>query len=320
MRLGRSLDQKINLNKERCEARGFCKLLMKNRFLSICLAGILTASMVVVPTRAANLGGATLETGLRLRSGAGTGYEIITTGYQGEAVIVQSDTGTGWYQVIYNGIKGYMSAQYLKFSETLSAAFGGGTIQGNSVRLRAEPNTSSAILGTYDTGSAMQITGVSGNWYQVQTNGLTGYVSSDYMSVSPSGDVYAQTLSADNGATAIIDTAKSLLDTRYIYGGTTTNGFDCSGYVQYVFKENGITLERTAAQQYSYNGTSVSKSELQPGDLVFFSSSSQTVGHVGMYVGDGQFIHSSSGAGKVIITSINSAYYVSHYVGAKRVL
>lgn len=293
---------------------------MKNRFLSICLAGILTAALVAVPVRAANLGGATLETGVRLRSGPGTQHEIITTGFQSEPVIVTSDTGTGWYEVIYNGIKGYMSAQYLKFSESLSAAFGVGTIQGKSVRLRAEPSTASAVLGGYDTGASMQITGVNGNWYQVRVNGVTGYVSSDYMTVAPGGDVYARTLSADNGAADIINTAKGLLGTKYIYGGTTTNGFDCSGYVQYVFKENGVTLERTAAQQYTYNGTSVAKSDLQPGDLVFFSSSSQSVGHVGMYVGDGQFIHSSSGAGKVIITSIDSSYYVSHYVGAKRVL
>ena len=86
-----------------------------------------------------------------------------------------------------------------------------------------------------------------------------------------------------------------------------------------MFAQNGIALDRTAAQQYTNNGTSVSKSDLQVGDLVFFSSSSQSVGHVGMYIGDGQFIHASSGGGKVIITDLNSSYYVRNYVGAKRV-
>lgn len=292
---------------------------MKKQFLSICLTGILVAAAVAAPAEAANLGGATLTTGVNLRKGPGTNTEIITTGYQSEPVIVTSDTGTGWYEVIYNGIKGYMSSHYLKFSETLSAAFGVGTIQGDSVRLRSAPGTDAQVLGGFDSGATMEITGVSGNWYQVKVAGQTGYVSSDYMTVAPGGEVYAQTMSG-NAADAVITTAKGLLETRYIYGGTTTNGFDCSGYVQYVFAQNGITLERTAAQQYTYNGTSVAKSDLQPGDLVFFSSSSQSVGHVGMYVGDGQFIHSSSGAGKVIITSLNSSYYVSHYVGAKRVL
>lgn len=293
---------------------------MKKQFLSICLTGILAASVVAAPAQAMNLGGATLSTGVRLRSGPGTDSEIITTGYQSEPVIVTADNGAGWYEVIYNGVKGYMSSQYLKFSETLSAAFGKGTVQGNSVRLRSAPSTGAAVLGGFDAGVTMEITGVSGNWYQVKYGGTTGYISADYMTVAPGGAVYAHALSSDNGATAIINTAKELLDTRYIYGGTTTNGFDCSGYIQYVFNQHDIKLERTAAQQYTYNGTSVAKSDLQPGDLVFFSSSSQSVGHVGMYVGDGQFIHSSSGAGKVIITSLNTSYYVSHYVGAKRVL
>ena len=289
---------------------------MKKQLLSICLTGILAASVAAAPAQAMNLGGATLSTGVRLRSGPGTDSEIITTGYQSEPVIVTADNGAGWYEVIYNGVKGYMSSQYLKFSEALSAAFGKGTVQGNSVRLRSAPSTNAAVLGGFNAGATMDIIGVSGHWYQVKYGGQTGYVSADYMTVLSDGDA----LSADNGATAIINTAKELLDTRYIYGGTTTNGFDCSGYIQYVFNQHDVKLERTAAQQYTYNGTSVAKSDLQPGDLVFFSSSSQSVGHVGMYVGDGQFIHSSSGAGKVIITNLNTSYYVSHYVGAKRVL
>lgn len=285
----------------------------------MCLTTAVAVS-ALIPSQAATEGGATLTTGVRLRSGAGTEYECITTGYQGDSVIVESKTDGNWYQVIYKGIRGYMSAQYLTFSQSMTGNFGTGTIRGQTVRMRAEPNTNSAILGTYNNGVTMDVTGVNGNWYQVRYNGTTGYVCSDYMTVSPSGDVYAQTLSAGSLADNILTTAKGLLDTRYLYGGTTTNGFDCSGFTQYVFAQNGVTLDRTAAQQYTNNGTSVAKSELQPGDLVFFSSSAQSVGHVGIYIGNGEFIHSSSGAGKVIITSIDSSYYVSHYVGAKRVL
>lgn len=293
---------------------------MKKKLLSACLTAVLVTAATVAPAYATT-GGATLNTGVRLRAGAGTDYETITVGQQGEAVIVESDTGTGWYEVIYKGIKGYMSSQYLTFSQSLNAAFGTGTVQGTSVRFRSGPDTDSTILGSFDTGATMAITGVNGNWYQVSYNGGTGYVCADYMTVSPGdGDVYAQTLSVNDAAANVISTAKSLLDIRYRYGGTTTNGFDCSGYTQYVFAQNGITLDRTAAQQYANNGTSVAKSDLQAGDLVFFSSSGQKVGHVGIYIGDGQFIHSSSGAGKVIITSLNSSYYVNHYVGAKRVL
>lgn len=292
---------------------------LKQRALGVCLTAILATSAFAVPVHAATLGGATLNTGVRLRSGAGTDFETITVGQQGEPVVVSADTGTGWYEVIYNGLKGFMSSQYLTFSQNLTAEFGVGTITGDTVRLRQGPGTDSAVLGTYDSGTAMTVTGVQGNWYQVSYLGNTGYVSSDYMTLAPEGEVYAQTLSANSTADDLIATAKGLLGTPYIYGGTTTRGFDCSGFTQYVFAQSGMTLDRTAAQQYTNNGTSVAKSELQAGDLVFFSSSSQSIGHVGMYIGDGQFIHSSSGGGKVIITSINSSYYVNHYVGAKRI-
>ena len=90
--------------------------------------------------------------------------------------------------------------------------------------------------------------------------------------------------------------------------------------MQYVFAQHGISISRTAALQYSNDGTAVSKANLRPGDLVFFSSSDKAVGHVGLYMGNDQMIHASSGSGKVIISNITTSYYVNHYVGAKRVL
>ena len=106
---------------------------------------------------------------------------------------------------------------------------------------------------------------------------------------------------------------------RYKSGGTSANGFDCSGYVITVFKELGInSLVRTSAGMYG-QGTSVSKSDLQAGDLVFFKTTGKGVSHVGIYIGNSQFIHSSSSKG-VTKTSINDKYYwASKYVGAKRV-
>ncbi|MEK4128718.1 C40 family peptidase [Solibacillus sp. FSL W8-0474] len=106
---------------------------------------------------------------------------------------------------------------------------------------------------------------------------------------------------------------------RYSYGGTSAKGFDCSGYVRHVFKELGITsLERTSSDMYN-QGTSVKKSELEPGDLVFFNTSGKRVSHVGIYIGSGKFIHASTSKG-VIKTSINDKYYWGNkYVGAKRV-
>ena len=120
-------------------------------------------------------------------------------------------------------------------------------------------------------------------------------------------------------AKAILAEADKYLGIKYVYGGTTPSGFDCSGFVKYVFANCGITLKRVSRDQYANNGVSVAREDLQPGDLVFFGSNGY-VSHVGIYAGGGQMIHSPS-TGKVICyTSINSNYYLSHYIGAKRVL
>lgn len=116
----------------------------------------------------------------------------------------------------------------------------------------------------------------------------------------------------------IVNYSKQFLGIKYLYGGTTTSGFDCSGYTQYVYKNAGITLSRTAATQYR-EGVSVSKSNLQAGDLVFFNNLGYT-SHVGIYVGNNQFISATSSKG-IAIVSINDPYYWGkYYIGAKRII
>ena len=119
-------------------------------------------------------------------------------------------------------------------------------------------------------------------------------------------------------AEKIIASAKKHMGAPYVWGGMTPSGFDCSGLVQYVFAQNGISLPRTTALQYKV-GTSVSKSNLKPGDLVFFNTSGSGVSHVGIYIGDNQFIHSSSSKG-VVITSLSNSFWSARYLGARRVL
>lgn len=108
------------------------------------------------------------------------------------------------------------------------------------------------------------------------------------------------------------------LGTSYKTGGTSTAGFDCSGFTSYVFKKVGISLPRTSKSQYSV-GTSVSRSQMRPGDLVFFNTLGSGVSHVGIFVGNGKFAQSSSSRG-VIISSLNEKYWANRYVGAKRVM
>ncbi|MFB5662703.1 NlpC/P60 family protein [Alteribacillus sp. HJP-4] len=125
--------------------------------------------------------------------------------------------------------------------------------------------------------------------------------------------------SAGSTADEVISAGKSVMGTPYKYGGTSTSGFDCSGFTRYAFKQAGVDLPRSSSQQYG-EGNSVSKSNLKKGDLVFFNTSGSGVSHNGIYIGGGDFIHSSSSKG-VSIASVDDPYYWgSKYIGAKRVI
>jgi cell wall-associated NlpC family hydrolase len=117
----------------------------------------------------------------------------------------------------------------------------------------------------------------------------------------------------------VLQTAKQLQGVPYVWGGTTPSGFDCSGFVQYVMRQNNVPISRTAETQYN-EGTWVSKSQLKPGDIVFFTTYKPGPSHVGIYMGNNQFIHASSGQGKIVISDLSNVYYSQHYIGAKRVI
>ena len=116
----------------------------------------------------------------------------------------------------------------------------------------------------------------------------------------------------------VVASSMAYIGVPYVFGGTTPSGFDCSGYVRYVFAGAGIYLPRTADAQYEV-GMPVSRGELVPGDLVFFSTYEYGPSHVGIYLGDGSFINASSSRG-VAIDSLYSGYWGSCYIGARRVL
>lgn len=135
-------------------------------------------------------------------------------------------------------------------------------------------------------------------------------------SVKPETSVEVETSMVEQ----ILDTADKLIGVRYKTSGISpSTGFDCSGFTSYVFSQHDIAIPRTSSDMYSV-GEAVNRSELAPGDLVFFNTSGNGISHVGIYVGDNQFIHSSTSRG-VVLTSINDPYYWSkRYVGAKRIL
>jgi cell wall-associated NlpC family hydrolase len=120
----------------------------------------------------------------------------------------------------------------------------------------------------------------------------------------------------------IIQLAKSKLGRRYVWGATGSNAFDCSGLTTYVCKKNGIKLPRRAIAQ-SKVGKYVPRSKLKPGDLIFFDTSKRRKGyvnHVGIYIGNGKFIHASSAKHKVTITNLNKPFYSQRFKVARRVI
>lgn len=115
----------------------------------------------------------------------------------------------------------------------------------------------------------------------------------------------------------VLKTAKNNLGAPYVWGGASPAGFDCSGFTSYVLLKNGVNVPRTAALQYN-SGIAVSKNNLKPGDLVFFTTYKSGPSHVGIYVGNNQFIHASSGAGKITTSDLNNPYFAPRYIGARR--
>jgi len=123
----------------------------------------------------------------------------------------------------------------------------------------------------------------------------------------------------ETGGNGLLEKAKTYLGVRYRYGAASRSATDCSGFTSQVYRSQGINLPRTAKEQ-STRGAAVAKSNLKKGDLVFFKTNRGTrINHVGIYIGDGKFMHASSGGGRVMVSSLNEGYYQKRYAGGKRV-
>ena len=270
--------------------------------------------------------GTVTASALKLRAEASTTSACLTLLPKGTSVVVEDDSIAGWYKVNHEGVTGYLSSEYVSFSISGSAKLGNGKVTGNDVNVRSAASTSASRLGSLNKGDVVAVTGIDNGWYKISFNGKTGYVRSDYMTItkealSSRGTEAAAASAASSKGSEIVAYAKQYLGVKYVYAGASSKGFDCSGYTMYVMKHFGYNLPHTATGPMGY-GTSVAKSALQPGDLVFFCDPSRSGGkaasHVGTYIGSNQFIHASSGGGKVQIDSLSKAYYAKYYVGARR--
>lgn len=175
------------------------------------------------------------------------------------------------------------------------------------------------------TGSSAQSSSSSGGILNILLALLLGKIlgnsdnsgNANNISSVPVTPISPNTANASTKGASIINSAQKYMGVPYVWGGTTPAGWDCSGYTQYVMKENGITIPRTAAEQYS-KGVAVDKANLKVGDMVFFTTYKPGASHVGFYMGDGKFIHASSAAKQVTINSLSEEYYIEHYIGARR--
>lgn len=278
---------------------------------------------------------------LRLRSGPSTDNATLDYAPKGDYVAITGKTGQ-WYKVNYNLTDGYMHENHIVIFDAKNVELGYGSITANKVNIRSGPSTSHTAIAVGNTGDKAYVIGFNRQWYKIIYGNFVGYIRSDYLrlteipyenadsvntpkffvngqstGVAPS----ASALGSNPSSTAdkIIRTAKSYIGVPYLWGGSSPKGFDCSGFVQYVFAKHGISLPRTTDTQYK-EGTYVSKSKLQPGDLVFLQNTYRDgISHVGIYVGDGKMIHASSSKG-VVISDLSTSYYVQHYYGARRIL
>ena len=208
-------------------------------------------------------------------------------------------------------------------------------VNASTVNVRKEPNTSSEIVTNATMNTEVVVQSEEGGWSKVTVNGRDGYIATNLLfatrqttsrssttrrsttSTQTQDTTASTTSSASSSGAAVVAKAKSYIGYKYVYGGSSpSTGFDCSGFTSYIYKQFGVSLNRTAAGQYS-NGTAVSRANLQPGDLVMFGKSG--INHVGIYIGGGMIVHAENKTTGVTTDTINSGYYNNNYVGARRI-
>lgn len=209
-----------------------------------------------------------------------------------------------------------------------------GLINADSVNMRETPSTTAKILMQLAKETKINVVGIQGDWYKITYNNSNGWVFGKYITLRKAsvsrGDTSSPSAAADGKSEntdvkdirqQIVEYAKKFLGVRYVYGSSSPSGFDCSGFVLYVFKHFDINLERTSSSQAD-NGVKISRDDLKPGDLLFFDTNGglNAVNHVGIYIGGGSFIHASSGGGTkcVTISDMTEGFYNRSYMRSRR--
>lgn len=203
-----------------------------------------------------------------------------------------------------------------------------GYVAGNNVRMRAAPTMSAPIVKELSYGNALTIVGRTDDWAAVICGNAAGYIYGTYVKVGSLGitNVGAATGSSAGGLSGssyekgqqIAQYAVQFVGCPYSWGGKDPTGFDCSGLVYYVYQQFGITLNRVAQEQ-AQNGVHVDPDDLQPGDILCFYSGSSYIGHAGIYIGFGMFVHAQNSATGVVITEL-AGHYADRGFEARRIV
>ena len=232
--------------------------------------------------------------GLRVRKEPNTKSEIIDTLSVNTkvSIIEQLD---GWYKIKLAKQTGYVSSKYISDTKVTTTTSRSGSTIKNTTQQTTQEQVATEQPKVEETPVA-------------ETN-------------QQAAEPAAENTSSGTTGNAVVEYAKQYLGYKYVSGGASpSTGFDCSGFTTYVFKHFGVSLNRSSKDQIK-NGVAVEKSNLQPGDLLIFKNEANTaIGHVGIYIGGGSFIHASNPKGGVKIDSISSSYYSVRYVGARRVI
>lgn len=218
-------------------------------------------------------------------------------------------------------------------------------VSAETLNMRETANNNAKLINQLKVNTKVTVLETEGTWSKIKVNGKTGYVASKYLSdkkvdvtsrseeisrgkentqtenTSSKNESNTQGTSSSALGNNIVAYAKKYMGYKYVSGGSSpSTGFDCSGFTSYVYKQCGISISRSSSAQAS-NGTAVSKSNLQPGDLVIFNNRANTsIGHVGIYIGGNTFIHAGNSGTGVITTSLSDSYYQARYVTGRRII
>lgn len=276
------------------------------------MAGLLmtTGALVAVgvqPAAAASVSAAA-TTSVNIRTGPSTGNKILGQLVRGQRITTTASPTKGWVRVRFDGGNGYMFASYLNLTgkkvpaAPKTIATGGIKIATARVNVRSGPAASYGVVGTLAEGTDLRLTGkLSGGYAQTSYAKKLRWVSVQYLASSTKKATAVKAPSpvtskpSTKGATALAF-AKKQLGKPYKFGAAGPTSYDCSGLTSASWRAAGVTLPRTAAQQYQ-KGHRITKSSLRPGDLVFFYS--QTPSHVAIYAGGGKVIHAPRPGKKV---------------------